>query len=344
MPVEVTIDDDVPHDFINGENGLEIASDFLTVSAEVLDTIIEQSLKDFPDEAKKASKFLVKIPLTIASGGLNFISEIELEYDSSGNLSKAIYVATGETIVESSLSSIDLFGSILNWSADKFGAFSRFGIGAGAKFSFIDLYREYSEENVRDFFANGYDSLERFAIDSYDAFIEAGAEILSPAPALEVGADVTAIDDPEYENFKYIKNLASDNEIELIAPYNILEATEDDGNDLVIRSGGLPTKTDAHSIIDGGIGQDTISYAEVILINGIEVNLDLGVSSSLNRNTGLGNGFPIDILDNFENVIGSQSSDYLVGNNIANTIEGMGGGDIIDGGGGEDTAVFSDDF
>ena len=331
LSAQATIDSNVANETVDGVNGSEIASDILTTTVEAIDTIIDESLKGDREQIKKAKLWLTK-PISAVNNTLNAVSEYQIQKESGASTFKAIYVATGETVVEGAITAIDLAGGILK----EFGAFDRFAIATDKKLEFVQWYRDNSEENVRDWFAKGADYWEGLYTDAVNDLNEAGANIPNPESSFEMGTNVTVIDDPVYDNFKYIKNPAGSNEIELIAPYNILEATEDDGDDLIIRSGKLPIETDAHSIIDGGVGQDTISYAEASLPNGVEINLDLGVSSSLDRDTGLGNGFPIDVLDNFENAVGSQNNDYIVGNKLDNTLEGMGGSDRLTGGDGND--------
>ena len=101
-----------------------------------------------------------------------------------------------------------------------------------------------------------------------------------------------------------------------------------DGNDTLI--GGL-----GNDSLTGGNGADTVSYASANA--GVTVNL-------VNQNaqsTGGGDvaGIGIDSLASVENIVGSNFSDALTGDVMANQIEGGGGNDSIVGGGGDDLLI-----
>jgi Ca2+-binding RTX toxin-like protein len=84
-------------------------------------------------------------------------------------------------------------------------------------------------------------------------------------------------------------------------------------------------------IIQGGAGIDTASYANSYA--GVTVNL----GSQAPQQGGDAEG---DELSSIENLIGSAHNDVLTGNGLDNRFEGGAGGDIIDGGGGSDTASY----
>ncbi|BBF92925.1 Ig-like domain-containing protein [Blastochloris tepida] len=81
----------------------------------------------------------------------------------------------------------------------------------------------------------------------------------------------------------------------------------------------------------GGLGIDTVSYANATA--GVTVNL----ASTKWQNTG---GAGRDLLSGFENVIGSDYADTLIGTKGDNVIAGGGGDDRLTGGAGADTFVF----
>jgi Ca2+-binding RTX toxin-like protein len=126
------------------------------------------------------------------------------------------------------------------------------------------------------------------------------------------------------------------------------------GNDLVRGDGTIDT------IEDTGGGTDTLSYATGVTpgfpdVTGYPnfssypnfptydgergVYLDLGGSISDNSVARYGGSVDTIRGGDFENVIGTAFSDYIVGNNSSNTIWGGGGGDVILGSGGNDTML-----
>jgi Ca2+-binding RTX toxin-like protein len=92
------------------------------------------------------------------------------------------------------------------------------------------------------------------------------------------------------------------------------------GNDLLIGGSGADD-------IDGGAGSDTSSYQDSTA----------GVTVSLISNTGSGGYAEGDTLNNIENLYGSAHNDFLIGNDGANILSGLGGNDTLKGGGGADT-------
>ncbi|RZI45788.1 hypothetical protein EDM53_04645, partial [Rickettsiales endosymbiont of Peranema trichophorum] len=83
--------------------------------------------------------------------------------------------------------------------------------------------------------------------------------------------------------------------------------------------------------LDGGDGNDTVTYR----------NSPAGVTVSLVKGViGQGGDARGDLLLNFENLTGSQHSDKLTGDHNDNIIQGLGGGDDLDGGDGIDTLSY----
>jgi Ca2+-binding RTX toxin-like protein len=126
------------------------------------------------------------------------------------------------------------------------------------------------------------------------------------------------------------------------------------GNDFVHGDGTIDT------IQDTGGGTDTLSF-ETGVTPGFPDNpgypsfssyqnfpayegergvyADLGTNVADNTVARYGGGVDTIVGANFENVIGTPFSDYIVGNNSNNTIYGGGGGDVILGGGGNDSLL-----
>ncbi len=99
------------------------------------------------------------------------------------------------------------------------------------------------------------------------------------------------------------------------------------GDDLLY--GGLGDDT-----IRGGAGIDTVSYEDISVANGIGVGVYLLRPENANRGQGDGG---LDFITGVENVIGSQISDTLDGDNNNNVLTGLGGDDLLIGEGGDDT-------
>jgi Ca2+-binding RTX toxin-like protein len=96
-------------------------------------------------------------------------------------------------------------------------------------------------------------------------------------------------------------------------------------------------------ILEGGAGADTLDGGDGIDA-AIYLNSASGVTVDLQTGFGAGGDAQGDILDTIEDLVGSKYGDTLTGNGGANVIEGGEGWDIIDGRGGDDTAVFSGNF
>lgn len=81
--------------------------------------------------------------------------------------------------------------------------------------------------------------------------------------------------------------------------------------------------------MNGGDGFDFVSYADAV--HGVQVRFDLGIGADGDAEN--------DVYHMMEGIIGSESSDYLAGNNLANGICGGGGDDILFGNGGADNLI-----
>lgn len=84
--------------------------------------------------------------------------------------------------------------------------------------------------------------------------------------------------------------------------------------------------------INGGAGTDTVSFDGFPAA--VTINLATGVA------TASGEPGVADLLVDIENVIGTFSDDVIIGNDVDNRINGSVGFDTIDGGAGNDTAVY----
>lgn len=113
------------------------------------------------------------------------------------------------------------------------------------------------------------------------------------------------------------------------------QVTAGDGDDLIV--GGDGAGNDTYS---GGAGLDTVRYTSAV--TGIVVDLGLG--------TAMGNEIGSDTLIDIENIVGGQAGDTLIGDALANAIDGYtgddtltggAGNDTLDGGSGRDTAIYA---
>ncbi|OUR76887.1 hypothetical protein A9Q83_12845 [Alphaproteobacteria bacterium 46_93_T64] len=101
------------------------------------------------------------------------------------------------------------------------------------------------------------------------------------------------------------------------------------GDDTLIGGAGEDT-------LHGDAGNDTVYYGD--LNSGVYVDLDY-YSATWGRASADGD---MDYLENIENVIGSQGTDYIYGSNGANQLDGEGGNDYVAGYGGNDTLTGGD--
>lgn len=83
--------------------------------------------------------------------------------------------------------------------------------------------------------------------------------------------------------------------------------------------------------LDGGAGNDTLSYA--YLSSGVLVTLGDGIATNVTAIA----GSDVDVIINFEHVIGGAGNDTITGNNAANSLSGGAGNDSLTGGVGNDT-------
>ncbi len=137
-------------------------------------------------------------------------------------------------------------------------------------------------------------------------------------------------------NFSYmnpVNNIAIGTEIgdQLIATSTTGLIDGGDGDDIIYLQ--------AHNtFIDGGNGFDMLDYS---LLEGEDfVNVDVGAGQTyLNIPEGEEQGSPKDIFDHIEAVTGTDNGDIVLGDNVANFIDGGAGDDTLEGGSGNDTIV-----
>ena len=101
-----------------------------------------------------------------------------------------------------------------------------------------------------------------------------------------------------------------------------------DGDDLLQGHEGNDT-------LDGGVGDDTATYREKT----VSVVVTLNRSNFANVTVG---GILEDKIRNIENIEGGSAADTLTGDDLSNAFLGGGGKDVLDGGIGIDTALYTD--
>ncbi|MDP1612375.1 MAG: FG-GAP-like repeat-containing protein [Sulfuritalea sp.] len=114
---------------------------------------------------------------------------------------------------------------------------------------------------------------------------------------------------------------------------NIEAVRGSDYNDIL--TGGIGDQTfegmAGADVIDGGSGNDTVSYSSSLS----------SVMVTLAANYAVDSWGYTDAINNIENITGSQFNDTLTGNDFDNLIQGLSGNDTLTGGLGKDTAKFS---
>ncbi|MEM1298772.1 MAG: hypothetical protein AAGH68_05775 [Pseudomonadota bacterium] len=110
------------------------------------------------------------------------------------------------------------------------------------------------------------------------------------------------------------------------------------GNDLV--DGGL-----GDDLLDGGEGEDTLTFASLAAPSSTVGTSEFGVFVNLeNQGQAQDTGHGSDLIENFENLDGSDFADLLTGDGAANTLSGLDGADVINGGGGDDLILGGSGF
>ena len=102
------------------------------------------------------------------------------------------------------------------------------------------------------------------------------------------------------------------------------------GNDVL--SGGAGADT-----LDGGTGTDTLDYSSDASASNISVTLDSSVPATVTVT-----GADDDSIQNIENVTGTGGNDTIIGDSLANVINGQAGDDTLQGGQGADMLFGGD--
>jgi Ca2+-binding RTX toxin-like protein len=108
-----------------------------------------------------------------------------------------------------------------------------------------------------------------------------------------------------------------------------------------------------NDLLTGGGGNDLADYSQALRPNGVvgRTGIEITLNGSVAATVFVGSGAERDSLAGIENIRGSRGDDRMVGDQLANTLLGIGGNDflvggvgvdVLDGGTGFDTASFED--
>jgi Ca2+-binding RTX toxin-like protein len=192
---------------------------------------------------------------------------------------------------------------------------------------------------------------EPAALSSENAGIDATASLAgepagrSPTPATP---DDLAVEPPVSPFVEQLVEGTNGDDI-LYEPFGLTRMLGHAGNDLFM---AVPVDNDPHEgptaqdygpdydVIDGGPGNDTVSYENVVdspIVATLDI-LDGKIRGTVMRTSDPDDFTPIDldILHNIQNIRGTQMNDLITGNDEDNILWGLGGDDVIRGGGGND--------
>jgi Ca2+-binding RTX toxin-like protein len=118
---------------------------------------------------------------------------------------------------------------------------------------------------------------------------------------------------------------------EIVLTDNVIDLGSGDDTLDVLFYGSWTGLTVTDNTFDGGDGVDVVNFFAFCDIDSVEV--DLALATLVIENSA------VNVLQNFENVIGSGGDDTIVGSTIANMLDGSDGNDALTGGDGNDTLV-----
>jgi len=118
-------------------------------------------------------------------------------------------------------------------------------------------------------------------------------------------------------------------------------------DDFIAGKGVSSTVAGSGDTLDGGDGTDTLSYQQLGGTSGVIVNLSseqvtFGSTdyAAYTATYTLGGAIHADAVTNFEHVIGTARADTIVGSDSDEVMEGLGGGDSMEGGAGNNTVSY----
>ena len=266
-----------------------------------------------------------------------------------------IFAGAGHDTIRASASADMIDGGagidIVSYSQSHFGVEASLATGGTKAYALGDTYR-----NVEGLEGSAF--ADHLIGDANDNILigRRGADTLDGAGGRDL-ADYSA------SNSAIIVNLNADSQLGGDAHGDVLIAIEDvratqfrdelignefanrlwgeGGNDLIQGGAG-------HDTLDGGLGTDTLDYSDLGVADSVSVTLhsDNSTQAFVTRQ----GQSEIDHITGFENVMGGQGNDTLIGSVRANLLRGgagddwlsgQGGPDTLDGGEGFDTASFA---
>jgi Peptidase M10 serralysin C terminal/Bacterial pre-peptidase C-terminal domain/Metallo-peptidase family M12B Reprolysin-like len=248
----------------------------------------------------------------------------ELQYSNAAGLVDNVVIARG-TVIENAIGGAadeSIVGNDFNNTLEGRGGNDNINGGAGADFLIGGAGADFLNGGAGTDTAYYYGST-------------AGVTVNFGSAAAGTGGDAAG---DSYTSIEYA--IGSNTGSDALTGDGVLNYLNGLGGDDVIDGGGVlavnvNTTTYQGDSLDGGAGTDTLSYATALqrVIVLLDYNAPtIGISW---------NGTSGDLLQNFENLQGSAHNDILLGNAIANLIDGGVGTDSLYGLGSADTFHFS---
>lgn len=337
-PVAIGLED---NSALKADEEINIAEYLTFNSTKAIDALFAIGIAQSNADLTKA----VKYTLTHFNGGAlsatKYVIEVKRDVDKGQTVAKAVTVngvATGVEMVVTGVTASALGTAIAGVVGVTTATVSAplIAIGLGSALVIGFAYDALGADTAVESWLGGL----------YDKFVpiqeqQIGPSSLASAKTEGIAAVAEAGNQKEYV---YIPNPGGNNSITLGQAVYYTEE-QGSGNDLFIRTGSLAATNGKHSIIDGGAGQDTISYEQVTnLTNGIEIALqDGGLNYGVSTPRGADYGLPLDLLDFIEHAVGTKYDDSIIGSDVDNNLKGMAGADTILGGKGNDTLDGGDE-
>ncbi len=164
-----------------------------------------------------------------------------------------------------------------------------------------------------------------------------GTDVLSGVEKIEFSDLTWSLQDGSVSALKFVPDWSEKQGYVFARGYMTQRVNDKSSVDLMAPGQHVMESGKGNDVLVGGAGVDTVRYANAK--GGMLVDLGARVAQSLDKNTPSETG--TDVLVDVENVIGSAYADLIVGNEADNVLQGQGGADTLDGGEGNDVAIFA---